>query len=136
MDNTTVNELVADTRDFFKIEIIGENGTFTNEYCLNMDQSLNNYNSETEEYDYTIEIDFMKDTNSIEEFKSFMKDIGSIKSINLYRKIYDKKSKSYKYSDAIIQLSTDTFILGNVSCRIDPLFDGYYKYHMILKSEV
>ena len=136
MDNTTVNELVADTRDFFKIEIIGENGTFTNEYCLNMDQSLNNYNSETEEYDYTIEIDFMKDTNSIEEFKSFMKDIGSIKSINLYRKIYDKKSKSYKYSDAIIQLSTDIFILDNVSCRIDPLFDGYYKYHMILKSEV
>ena len=136
MDNTTVNELVADTRDFFKVEIIGDNGTFTNEYCLNMDQSLNNYNSETEEYDYTIEIDFMKDTNSIEEFKSFMKDIGSIKSINLYRKIYDKKSKSYKYSDAIIQLSTDTFILDNVSCRIDPLFDGYYKYHMILKSEV
>lgn len=136
MDNTIVNELVADTRDFFKVEIIGDNGTFINEYCLNMDQSLNNYNSETEEYDYTIEIDFMKDTNSIEEFKSFMKDIGSIKNVNLYRKIYDKKSKSYKYSDAIIQLSTDTFILDSVSCRIDPLFDGYYKYHMILKSKV
>ena len=53
-----------------------------------------------------------------------------------YKKIYDKDSKSYKYSDPIIQLSANSFTLDNVSCRIDPLFDGYYRYQMRLKSKL
>ena len=135
MDNKTVNELVADTRDFFKIEMAGDT-MFINEYCLNMDQSLSNYNSETGECEYTIDVAFMRDSNDLEQFKALMEKMGLIKNINLYKKIYDKDSKSYKYSDPIIQLSANSFTLDNVSCRIDPLFDGYYRYQMRLTSKL